>query len=64
MNENKIKFEFQQIERIKPAKMPRGMAISLGMARAKFIKYCSGINEDLLGPAEESKKPSDKGTDP
>lgn len=44
-----------EIERIIPPKLPRGLAISLGKRRAKFIRNCCGIIPELLGPYQPER---------
>jgi hypothetical protein len=44
-----------EIEKIIPPKLPRGMAISLGKIMARFKRTCGGINEELLGPKQPER---------
>lgn len=57
MNNEEILFELHDIEKIPITKMPPGMAISLGMKKAKMIRSFCGINEELLGPKIPNEKP-------
>jgi len=45
----------EEKEKITPIKLPRGMAISLGKAKAKFLRSCCGVNLDLLGPCQPER---------